>query len=530
MRGHRRVAVAGTLSIGLVLVASLLFLLAFADHDRAAAKAARLPEGHAVVTVGSPLLSRAVPRSFLGLSTEYWALTVYERDMSALERVVSMLRIRGDGPFLVRIGGDSADYSFWSSRGRSIPRWGYAVTPVFLRTTRTLIRRADVRLMLDLNLITGTPERAAQWAAAARGGLPRGSVLAFEVGNEPDIYNRRDWLAALAETPLRAPFLHARLSASTYVADFEAYARAVHAVAPGVPLAGPALASPVRHVGWISALLRAPRAGLGIVTAHRYLFSACVRRRSAGYPTVARLLSNHASGGMAAALSPAIALAHRARLQFRMTELNSVTCRGVPGISDAFVTALWAPDALFELLKAGVDGVNIHVRTNAVNAAFTLGAGGLAARPLLYGLSVFAATLNPSPRLLGVRVRESRRARIKAWAVRVRGGMLHVLVINKRRERAVVTLRLPAEGAAVAQRLLAPSPLSRSRVTFGGRWIGRDGRWHGRPLVSTLAADRSGYRLRMPGMSAALLTVQLAAPPRHVQGLPGSRKGASPSS
>jgi hypothetical protein len=31
-------------------------------------------------------------------------------------------------------------------------------------------------------------------------------------------------------------------------------------------------------------------------------------------------------------------------------------------VSDTFATALWAPDALFELLRAGIDGVNVHVR------------------------------------------------------------------------------------------------------------------------------------------------------------------------
>ena len=78
--------------------------------------------------------------------------------------------------------------------------------------------------------------------------------------------------------------------------------------------------------------------------------------------------------------------AHRAGLPFRLTEVNSVTCGGVPGVSDTFATALWAPDTLFELLRAGVDGVNVHVRTDAINAAFAFKRSGLVARPLLYGL------------------------------------------------------------------------------------------------------------------------------------------------
>jgi hypothetical protein len=45
-------------------------------------------------------------------------------------------------------------------------------------------------------------------------------------------------------------------------------------------------------------------------------------------------------------------------------------------------------DALFDLLRAGADGVNVHVRYT-VNAAFALARHGLEARPLLYGLALF---------------------------------------------------------------------------------------------------------------------------------------------
>jgi hypothetical protein len=61
-----------------------------------------------------------------------------------------------------------------------------------------------------------------------------------------------------------------------------------------------------------------------------------------------------------------------------------VTCGGRSDISNAFATALWAPDAIFELIRTGLDGVNLHAREHAINDPFTFGSRGLLARPLLY--------------------------------------------------------------------------------------------------------------------------------------------------
>ena len=60
-----------------------------------------------------------------------------------------------------------------------------------------------------------------------------------------------------------------------------------------------------------------------------------------------RILSEAATHGMARSVRPDVGLARDARLRFRLTEFNSVTCGGVAGISDSFATALWGPDVAF---------------------------------------------------------------------------------------------------------------------------------------------------------------------------------------
>jgi hypothetical protein len=374
------------------------------------------------------------------------------------------------------------------------------------------VRRLGLHLIIDLNLITDTPSRAAGWARAALRRLPRSSIIGFEVGNEPDIYSHTFWAAMTAGGMIGGQRLPVAVTPDAYVSGFRAYAQALAGAAPRVPLVGPALASPRTHWRWISVLLASHPPHLGMISVHRYPYTACARRRrSPVFPTIARLLSPAASTGMAASLAPALAAAQRAGLPLRLTELNSVTCGGRAGVSNTFATALWAPDALFALLRLGVAGVNLHLRTNAINAPFMLGPRGLSIRPLLYGLLMFARTLGPGARLVPVASSAPRSSHLVAWAVWT-GNRLHVLLINKGRRRDRVTLRFPTTGRASVQRLLASSPRAQSGVTLAGRWLGRDGRWHGRAAHELIAHVARGYVLTLPRYSAALVSARAARP------------------
>ena len=224
---------------------------------------------------------------------------------------------------------------------------------------------------------------------------------------------------------------------------------------------------------------------------------------------------------MVQALTPAIRVAHRAGLQFRLTEMNSVTCGGRRGVSDTFATALWAPDALFELIRGGVDAVNVHIRPRTINPAFTLGAQGLDARPLLYGLMMYTRTLGPDAKLMPLRVQVRPAANLKAWAVRVRGNGLHVLLVDKGNQALTTSLHLPTSGSATVQRLSAPSVGAKHGVTLAGQWLGVDGTWQGRRVVERVRAGAGGsYRITVPAHSAS--------PRDHAPAARGALKGVGP--
>ena len=474
-----------------------------------AAKPAPLPV--AVLTI-SDASTTPVPRSYFGISTEYWALPLFERNMPVFERVLSLLHVPGNGPLVLRIGGDSADHSFWMPKQttRRMPAWAFAVTPQFLAHLRSLVKRDPVKLIVDLNLVTDTPLTAATWARAAETSLPHGSIVGFEIGNEPDLYSRRYWVGALARSPLQTGALPFELTPSSYVQDFAAYARVLGENAPDIPLVGPAVAHPRVSLAFLSALITAERPELGSVSGHLYPYSACVKHpRSASYPTVARLLSWQAAGGLAKDVAGAVAGAHDAGLKFRLTEINSVTCGGKAGVSNTFATALWAPDALFTLMRAGVDGVNLHVRASAINAPFALTRRGLFARPLLYGLIMFARTLGADARLLRLHMTHPRSLNLSAWAVRVRGTQLHLLLIDKSNKTVRFDLHLPATGPATVQRLLAASASSTTGETLDGQRLGPNGTWIGTRLTETIKPGAHGYVLTVPRRSAALVGLRI---------------------
>jgi hypothetical protein len=473
------------------------------------------------VTVAAHAAMARIPSPFLGISTEYWALPFWARHLSLLDRVLSL--VHGPGPLVLRIGGDSADRTFWSPV-RELPDWAFELTPAWLREVQSIVRHTGARLILDLNLVTATPAIAVRWAQIAEARLPAHSIIGFEIGNEPDLYSRPLWRAAIAGRAAR--LLPAQITASSYATVFSAYSSALSRAVPGVPLLGPALAEPRIRLNYVTQLLSAPHPGLSAVTVHRYPYSACVPRSSSTYPSIARVLSENATAGMARTVAGAVQAAHRAGLPLRLSELNSVTCGGVKGVSNTFATALWAPDALFELLHAGVSSASVHVRAHAFNAAFSLGRHGLDAHPLLYGLIMFQRMLGTHPQLVSTRLNARPRLHLKAWAVRSGGRLLRVLVIDKGGRAVGVRLDLPSRGAATVQRLLAPSVQATRGVTLNGQHLTAYGTWRGRPTMSSIPHGPHGYVLALPRYSATLVTVRVRA--GALSAIPGHRRGRSP--
>jgi hypothetical protein len=212
---------------------------------------------------------------------------------------------------------------------------------------------------------------------------------------------------------------------------------------------------------------------------------------------------------MAASVRAAVRMAHAAGLPLRLTEFNSVTCGGVARVSDSFATALWAPDAAFELMRTGARGINLHAREYAFNDPFTFDRRGVHAHPLLYGLILFARTLAPHARLVRLAVRAPRFPHVKVWGVEVGRNRLRLLVINKGAQGVSVQLNAPVARSAAVQRLQAPAPGAEGGVRLAGQWLDLSGRWRGARVTSTANARHGDLRIVVPRYSAALMSTRL---------------------
>jgi Glycosyl hydrolase family 79 C-terminal beta domain len=202
----------------------------------------------------------------------------------------------------------------------------------------------------------------------------------------------------------------------------------------------------------------------------------------------------------------------------RIDEMNSDSCGLAPGVSNAFGSALWALDAVFEMARVGVDGVNIHTYPRATYELFKFthrdGHWSAFVAPEYYGLEMFAQAAPPGARLLAV---SGAPTNIRAWATRASDGTVRVVLINMGTARSqTVAVRIPAVGGtATLTRLLGKGVSARTGVTLGGQTYGSvtsTGLLAGHPAAATVGKSSRGYVVKLPRGSAAMLTIAPRAP------------------
>jgi hypothetical protein len=509
-----------SISLALLAVAVAVLVVALATsadggrpgaRDAAAAPVAApaIPGGATVLQVGGAWRgTRAIPDGFLGLSLEYPAVSAYAgKDPSAIDPVFEQL-IRnltpGQRPVL-RIGGDTTDWSWYSVPGMSRPA-GVRIDldRAWLGVMAALSRTLDARLIMGINLEADNRRLSGYEARRFLSGIGRDRIAALEIGNEPELYGSLAWYVIGGHKYYGRPHDY---DYTDYLHDV---AR-IRAVLPYVPLAGPA----VGGREWMPETARfvAAEPRLAIVTLHRYPLQKCfIRPTSPAYPTIAHILAPRATQGLADGVARYVKLAHSHGLLFRIDEMNSLSCGADNRISDAFVSALWAVDALFQMARVGVDGVNIYSNPGASAQLFSFstvrGRWRASVEPDYYGLLMFAQAAPPGSRLL--RVTGADRA-IEGWATRAPDGLDRVLVVNDDMTGSrTLAIRVPtARGRGTLERLQAPSLLAHHDVTLGGQSFGRStttGLLSGGSDASSVGPRRGAYVVKVPAASAVLLT------------------------
>lgn len=466
-----------------------------------------VPRDVAIITVSNSAGGRPIPAGFLGLSLENSAIIPYAgRDPRALDPVfLQLLRnlTPGQSPVL-RIGGDSTDWAWYPVRGLSKPKGvRVTLTPRWVAVMHSLAADLNARLIMGIDLEADSRTAADGEARAFERGIGKPRIEALELGNEPNLYSTLTWY-------VRPDGVHVEGRPPGY--DFPSFLDQFTSFAKGLPgpLAGPATGSP-SWMADIGAFLAAePR--VRVVTVHRYPLQTCfVPQSSPEYPTIGNLLAPNATTGLAGGVAATVALAHARHLPVRVDEMNTDSCGAAPGVSNAFVSALWALDALFEMARVGVDGVNIHTYPGATYQLFTFtrAARGWSASvaPEYYGLQMFARAAPAGSRLITTTTTNARG--IKVWATRGRKGRTRLVLINESLDRRTIAVSAAGGRRATLERLRAPRLTSTTGVTLGGQSFGTrttTGRLIGRSRVAKVVSRHRRYTFTLPAESAALVT------------------------
>lgn len=309
-----------------------------------------------------------VSRSPFGLSVEY---PLIEKALGGgpcpSPALVATLRSLGS-PSL-RIGGDSQDLAGPTSA------YHYMVPPSFWPTLGCLALESGVPVIVGLNFAEGPLADDLSTIAAAEQAIPS-SQLSFSLGNEPDLYGLSHIL------PNEAGFIVPAFRPSPWSADaFASEWAGRRAMLGPIPLEGPDLAGISWRVRMAQLLDTDPPVAM---TVHAYPTVAC---GSAGAPTTAgRLLSKHASVGLVEKYEWLLTAARAAHRPAVISESNSASCGGKPGVSDTPVAGVWAARYVVAALLAGFAQVRFHTAGTSYDPIVFQADGRIAIRPLGHAL------------------------------------------------------------------------------------------------------------------------------------------------
>ncbi|MHB8303917.1 MAG: glycosyl hydrolase family protein [Acidobacteriaceae bacterium] len=462
-----------------------------------ALRASEVATASARLTIHPSQFASPIAHDFLGLSYESAQLAHPEYFSARNTGLAGFLRVLGPG--VLRIGGNTSEYAFWTPKATSQASQGSDVvgpdkghhasaptqtTPQAIRNLKEFLDLVDWRCMYGLNLGKGTPQQAADEAAYVSQTLGD-RLISFQFGNETDFFQKHG---------LRP----SGYDYADFAKDWLSFYDAVHARVPNAKFAGPDTGG----AGvWVEEFAQQFKGKVDLLTTHYY---------AEGPPTdpsmtIERLLSpkNSRWDKGQPMVQQAMAESH---LPFRLTETNSCYSGGKPGVSNTFASSLWALDLMSKLLNIGASGINFHTGGYGWYAPVAGSIeNGFVARPEYYALLLFS-------QLVGGRIVASQLEATSAgpllvcFAARDAKGKLRTVVINKNPDKNVrLAIHAAASGERVAvQRLIAPTLEDEQDVTFAGAPVGYEGAWRA-ARTEHIHATSGTAECFIPAASAALL-------------------------
>jgi hypothetical protein len=398
--------------------------------------------------------------------------------------------VRGLGASgVLRVGGNTSDYSSYASQGQSVsePK-ATVVNDANLRELGGFLSTTGWKLIWGLNLGSSTEQQAVEESRAVAA-TAKDRLLAFEIGNEPDLFGR-------GTGQRRESY-----SYNDYLNEYRRYKSAIRTELRSAPFAGPDAAA---ATDWVTRFAADEGNDLKLLTHHYY--RECANPAS----SLDKLL--HPDPKLAPKLEELRAASAASHVPYRICETNSFCGGGKPGVSDTFGAALWVLDFMFVLASAGAAGVNIETGVNQLGFISSYSPisddehGAISARPEYYGMLAFAQANQ------GQRVSmnyNSAGVNLTAYAVLRDENRLSVTIVNKDAVRdADVSIAIDMRfHRASAMRLAGPALDSKNEVTLAGSAVTPEGEW--KPKIVERLPGRSGeWEIGVPAGSAAIVELE----------------------
>jgi hypothetical protein len=402
------------------------------------------------------------------------------------------------GPGVIRSGGHSADQVVFKPNG-GLTGNGSVITSADIDRVAGFLQATNWKMIYALNFSIGTPPltkepTSAQISAAAQAAAAEAAyvsaalgdrLLGFEIGNEPDLYQKNGM------RPTGFAF-------SDYASQWQTFEDVISAAVPNAVFAAPVASSMYAH--YPQSFVPAMGNEAGLITVHYYA--------GPGSQSNAIDLLLNPSGEYATNVNQLLTYTLPTLWQlgvsipggYRIAETNAFGDPGSPG--DAFGTALWGVDFELENALNQSNGVNFHNSYPPIDTDPSSG-DVLAVNPLYYGMKLVALAADATTLTTAVSAQQST---LSAYALAADDGSTHVVLNNKDTVNAVQTtvqfMQPIASGTSTF--LSAPSVTSKNGVTLGGIPIQSDGTWSS-PFAEPLTVSGGGATITLPPGSAVFI-------------------------
>ena len=452
----------------------------------------------ATIVVHTDKPGHAIPADFTGLSTEKKLMA---RDCFSAQNKDLIALCRTLGPGVFRIGANNVDSTFFKREGapplESMQENRYVTDPRTIGPKSVdaffdFARAVGWKVIYGVNLGANDPMMAADeadyaWQVGAK------EIIAIEIGNEPNLYSKG---------PKREGIRPSSYGYPQYKAEFTAAYDAIKAKDKQIPITGPAI---TKSTNWMPLFMADFKDRVALATSHVYHLSAPeADPKAQRFTSAEKLLGEKYPDDWIIKLKDATSVG----VPYRVGECNTASGGGKRGVSNAFVSALWAIDFMFDVAQAGGQGVNFHGSFTANNYSpivFDKKTSRYVPAPMYYGMLFFSRATQG--RLVASELKTD--ANFITHSVLGADGKLRVTLVNKDLTKPVVASI--AAGTQFTQgqalRLTAPSVDATSGVTFAGATVNADGTWAPKtPEALTLSAGNTTVTL--PPASAALLILE----------------------